>query len=409
MDNLFCLLRYSLLNRDSQPVNNSILDELDRKFSGLSAEKWDEILETAKKHNVLSLLCDTVEGLKCVPEYVVRRTEEYTRKICQVNYRLFIMTRLIIESLEREGIKSCVIKGIATAAEYRIPEVRKSGDIDILLADASKINAAVEVMEQLGFVKDEKQWTLHHVVMTKGKVIAEVHTRPAEPFDSDSINAYMESLMSDVKTHMREDEVFGISFRKLDDAYHAYELLLHMIQHFLNSGFGLKLLCDWVVFWNKERDSADCETYLKMINDSGVKKFSDTVTSVCIKYLGLNENNVGWMQLSDDARNGKQSAYTDEFMNEVIRSEEFGKNSSDRVVAVRGTGISAYFKELHHQMKNSFPRAGKCFLIWPLLWFITAFRFIRNNRKVRHVSTLKVLRSAKGRGKLVEQMELFNR
>lgn len=407
---LYDLLSYSLKRWKSEENRQNELTELDRKLSGLKNEEWNSIIETARNHSVLSLMCETVEMLKSTSDILTKRTEEHSRSVCQMSYRIFIATRMLINLLAQEGIKTCALKGIATAAEYEVPELRKSGDVDILLADPKQIEKAVELMTKIGFVKDEKQWTLHHVVMTKGKIIVEIHTMLAEPFDNKEINAYMESRMKGISEHFVSDEVFGISFVKLEDSYQAYELLLHMVQHFLNSGFGIKLLCDWVRFWNREHDEKTKNEYLEMVKESGLKTFSNMVTRACIKYLGLSREYVSWMNIYDDKLSREvEEKDTETFMEEIVFSEEFGRQNSERVVAVRGTGVGAYFKELHHQMKNSFPKAGKCFLIWPILWFITAFRFVRNNRKVRGVSTLSVLKSAGGRGSLVEKMKLFEK
>lgn len=410
MNYLYDLLTYSLKRWKTEDSKENALVELDRKLSGLKMEEWNEMLEVARKHSVLSLMCETVEKMKSASDILVKRTEEYSRSICQLSYRIFITTRMLIDMLEKEGIKACALKGIAAASEYEIPELRKSADVDILLADPSSIEKTVELMTKIGFIKDEKQWTLHHVAMTKGNIVVEVHTMLAEPFDNKEINTFMDQQMKGIGKHFVRDEVFGISFVKLDDAYHAYELLLHMVQHFLNSGFGIKLLCDWVRFWNRNHDEDTKKTYLSLINESGLKTFSDMVTRVCVKYLGLERESITWMNIFDDKLSREvEEKDTQTFMDEIVFTEEFGRQNSERVVAVRGTGIGAYFKELHHQMKNSFPKAGKCFLLWPVLWFITGIRFIRNNKKVRGVSTLSVLKSAGGRGSLVEKMKLFER
>lgn len=38
-----------------------------------------------------------------------------------------------------------------------------------------------------------------------------------------------------------EIEIMGYPIPVVSDAYYAYHLLLHMLQHFLRAGFGLKL------------------------------------------------------------------------------------------------------------------------------------------------------------------------
>lgn len=399
------VIAFSISNIEECEKKNRLLD-IEKKMTGMSDEDWNDIIENAKNHGVLGLISDTICDMMGVSDIIKKRTKEYTRSICLFNYRLFLLTKSIIEVFQENGIKSCALKGIAAASLYDVPEYRKSGDIDILISDDNKINQAVQLLEQKGFVRDEKQWTLHHVVLTgDNNVVVEIHTIISEPFDNKSINKSNELLMKDIDVHMQKDETIGIPFYRLDDAYHAYELLLHMTQHFLNKGFGLKLLCDWVRYWQKKYDGKTYQTYMNLVNENGLKKFSDIVTLTCVKHLGLKAELVDWMNID----NTYSSEIIDAFIGEVLESGEFGLEHSDRVIAVRGNGVGAYWRAFHHQMRRSFPRASKCFLTWPVLWIITFFRFVNNNKKVRSVSTMSVIKSAGNRGNLIEKMSLFER
>ena len=191
----------------------------------------------------------------------------------------------------------------------------------------------------------------------------------------------------------------GITLPVLDDAYHAYELLLHMLQHFLREGFGLKLLVDWCFFFDREIEDSARKEYLRLVNESKIKGFSDTVTQTCIEYLSLNPDRVKWMDL--------KVIDCESFFEDVLKAGDFGKLENDRMVVLRGTGFSDYFREFHHQMHLNFPSGGKFFAIWPILWFITYIRFIQNNKKIRGVSTGKFYKKAAQRSRIIKEMKLF--
>ncbi len=222
----------------------------------------------------------------------------------------------------------------------------------------------------------------------------------AEPFDNIRFNQYLQEKIPACRENTVQADVMGVTLPILAPAYHAYELLLHMLQHFLRSGFGLKLLCDWVVFWNRESDSKQREEYLALVRESGLKGFSDMVTLLCCEYLGLPKDRVEWMKLV-----GKYDVKG--FLEEILEAEEFGKSASDRMVALRGNGLFDYIREFHHQMHLNFPKGGNCLLLWPVLWAITLIRFLRNNRKIRKTSAAAILRKAGQRGRLMKQMRLW--
>ena len=77
------------------------------------------------------------------------------------------------------------------------------------------------------------------------------------------------------------------------------------------------------------------------------------------------------------------------------------------MVVLRGSGLKGYLREFHHQMHLNFPRAGKCFPLFPALWLVTLARFLRNNRKVRDVSLMQVLETADRRSRQMELLDLF--
>ena len=369
---------------------------------GTSLVDWNELCSVARQHGVLALLYDSLTVRSDLPEAVKDTVTKYARRIVQQSYRLLFLTKYLVEKMENAGLPMVVLKGAGTAAYYPVPEFRKSGDVDLLLADRSYLDRACEILLECGLVRMKEQHALHHVAFcTKDGIEVEIHTLLAEPFDHDSINHYLEKRLRDIGENVTNADCMGVTLPILSGGYHAYELLLHMLQHFLRRGFGLKFLCDWVVFWNRTWPYEEQEKYNGLVRESGLKSFSDTVTCTCVRYLGLKKERVAWMDLPEE--NGIEA----DFLKEILEAEEFGKSESDRMVALRNVGPVEYVREFHHQMHLNFPRIGRCFLLWPVLWGITLVRFLRNNRKIRGVSTRSILKKAGQRGRLIAKMRLW--
>ena len=398
-EKLLKLLEFSL---------NTNKEQLPAFVGEISESEWKEIVLIAKNNNVASLLFEIFDLTETAPEFSKKEIEKYSRMIALNSYRLLNVDLWLDKILNKAGIPFCIMKGVAAAADFPVPELRKSGDIDILITNPADIERAVVEIEKIGFRKDNDQNSLHHVSMSglNGLEI-EVHTMLAEPFDNNRINTYIDSLVTECGRHTIRKVIMGAEVPVLEDAYHAYELLLHMLQHFLRAGFGIRLLCDWVVLWNRGLSEEDCRIYMRLVNESGIKGFSDMITRTCIKYLGLKRDKVLWMEPFDNGRaRDELEKETESFMEELMDAEEFG-NAKGRMVALRGNGIFDYIREFHHQMHLNFPKAGKCFLLWPVLWIITLVRFLRNNKKVRGVSSKELFSNAGKRGKLVKNLNLF--
>ena len=377
----------------------ALSNETNQKEQCISNINNANLISMARKHAVLSLIYDVL----CENQLFIDKQpymEQETRKIVLQSYRLLFLTRYVVDWLDKYGIKTVVLKGVATAGFYPVPELRKSGDIDLLLTDEVDEKQLAEVMSEAGFRRTKDQHANHHMVYVSAEGISiELHSMLAEPFANKKINKAMEKQMEKCGEHIQTEKIMGIELPVLHKPYHAYELLLHMLQHFMYAGFGLKLLCDWVMIWRQNWSVEDIEQFIVLTKESGLEKFAEMLSAVCIKYLGMPKDAFVWPVTCDEN--------TDLLLRELLDSEEFGNSDNNRLVMMNGTGAVAYIKEFHHQMKLNFPKGGKCFLLWPVLWIETLVRFLRNNRRIRNTSAGAVLKEAKRRSEIMKHLKLF--
>ncbi|MCQ2539977.1 MAG: nucleotidyltransferase family protein, partial [Acetatifactor sp.] len=387
---LFALLRGHLTGKEAEAID-----------SCPEAIDWEKLDKLATNHAVLPFMADMFAELP-MPRYLKLRAERVAMTAAKQNYRFLMMDKYLTGILAEQGVEVVILKGVSTGSLYPVQELRKTGDVDLLLCDKGQIEKACEVLKAAGFEMTEYQPSLHHVVFESEEGFdIELHSMLAEPFDNNYMNQYMDTCLGTCKDNILRKEILGVELPVLADAYHAFELLLHMLQHYLRKGFGLKLLCDWVVFWNRDTSEEEKEKYLRLVKESGTKGFSDMVTLACCRYLGLSEQKTEWMELTQ--------GNTELFMREILEAEEFGKSSKDRMVALRGNSLFDYIREFHHQMCLNWPKANKIVILWPFLWVHTLVRFLVNNRSLRKVSTMDIMRKAGQRGELIRKMKLFER
>ena len=377
--------------------------EVGSKVKELTNEEWKNILEQAKCHAVLSLLYDLLEQEPSLPKELVNELVNISRQTVLQSHKLLYLTNYAVNKLEAEGITVLVLKGGGTAAYYPVPELRKSGDIDLLVAKQEELEKACSVLEKHGFFKTEEQTANHHIVFeSKDGVELELHMMLAEPFDNLKMNQYLEKLKLEYNQHICRRDIIGSMLPIPEDAYHAYYLLLHMLQHFLRSGFGLKLLCDWVVFWNHNIDAAQKRLYKHMLVQSGLEGFSSMITGLCVEYLGLQKEKV--QDLLMDTYDPEK---LQDFMAEILVAEEFGKSDKDRMVVMRGDSPLDYAREFHHQMHLNYPKESRLPILWPVLWVKTLYVFLQNNRKIRNISAGDIIKKAGARSRRIRSLHLF--
>jgi hypothetical protein len=201
--------------------------------------------------------------------------------------------------------------------------------------------------------------------------------------------------------HTESFDYNGYHIRRGTAAYNALSLILHMLQHYLRAGFGLKLLCDWVVFIDKGMDAAEYARFAEMSESLGISGFVKMINSVCHRFLGM-KLPAGMEIVTDETA-------LEAFMSDVLEGEEFGRSGAHRMVVVHGKGIGAYFREFNHQTKLNNPKLSKIWILMPFLWVKTLIVFIINNKRVRNTKTSDILKTAGRRGKLVAKMGLFSK
>ncbi len=389
-----CELLQEALTGKRRDINKT--EELDFK----------QVIAVADKHKVLPLLYDVLEGESRLAKGERYLLERKSRETVQQSYRLLFLTRYLVKLLTEQGIDVIVLKGCSTAEYYPVPELRKSGDVDLLFQNEEETKRAAKELEKVGFKIKNVQDANHHIGCFSAEGIeVELHQMLTEPFDTEKVNRYLKEIQKKFFEEAKQGACMGVMLPVLSEAHHAFYLLLHMLQHFLRSGFGLKLLCDWVAVFNHMESKRIQEQFLEIVKECGLLGFARMITAVCIKYLGLLPERGAFLDLTA----WEQDKSTEEFLLEIFEAEEFGKGQTDRMVALRGTGVRAYLRELHHQMKLNYPKAGKCPLLYPALWCVTLVGFLWRNRTLRKVSGRAILQKAAGRGRLVKKMGLFKK
>lgn len=383
-------------------LGRALTGDCSRELAGIRRQTdIKEVIRTAQQHRVLSLLYEVLCGdaqVEPLEDADRKLVENVSRTAAKQGYRLLFLTRYLAGTLEEAGIPVLVLKGSGVAELYPVPEMRKSGDVDVLIP-GDRMGDATELLAGKGFQVGHSQHANHHLVFSSGDGIdLELHTMLAEPFRDNRINRAMDRLLPECFEKREYRECMGIALPIAPEPYQALQLLLHMMQHFLRAGFGLKLLCDWVVFWNRDSVQDNVPEFLELADSCHVRGFAETITMVCKEFLGLREDLP--MGRSRDRK------LAEEFLQDVFAAEEFGKADKDRMVIVQGNRPWDYVKEFHYQMKMNHPRASRHVILWPVLWGVTLAVFLHNNRKLNRGRVRDILRNAGDRSRLLQQIGL---
>ena len=318
-------------------------------------------------------------------------------------YRLLNISGYLVRLLKSHSIPTVILKGPDLAGYYPVPEYREFGDVDLLLLDSKQLDAAVEILKQDGLTVNKRQDSRHHIEMTyEGKYAVELHSFPTRYFSEQKANKYIKDIFLISPDEVEYHEVCGVALPVLPKALNGLYLVLHTLQHYLNAGFGVKFLKDFTMFFS-DMNEEDVEKYKKYAKDLKISGFSDILTQTATELCGLSKEKA--LSLFIIGIPDKETVL--KFKEDIIKSGTFGERDTDRLVNLSEPSIKGLLKEFHHQMHENFPRAGKCFLLWPFLWVASFLIFMCNNIFVRKTFGIGVIKKSLSRSAVSKQIGFY--
>lgn len=352
-----------------------------------------EIFALARKHKILPPIYE----FYCQQEIPTERSPKLISEISTYAlscYQMYGFTHYIQQLLEAAGIPFFLLKGKNLSKLYPKPEFRRFGDVDILINDDALFEKAQQLFIENGF-ESQKLLVDHHIELTyvrpERTYILELHRKAISSQDNKELDDSLNRLFGSLPLN-----------KPLPPAIEALYLILHMLQHLLSSGFGVKLLCDWVVYLEHYTDNIDSNQLKSILEDLGLFVFAHTVTELCVQKLGLVSVPECFRQPLPDKKQ-KMALLAED----IFSAGEFGKTDTARMLILKnGSSFSGYFREFHFQMKRRYPALQHIIPLWPALWFLTGCYFLYNNRHLRHTSTREILQNARARRRLLDKLRI---
>lgn len=372
-------------------------------FDGLD---WRKVYWIANAHAVTPLLYSSIKQIPGADAGIFDAVERYAVRATVLTERMGKIQAEIFQRLNKENIRAAVLKGTSAAAFYPHPEVRMTGDIDILI-DGENMDALFNILKGEGF-SFEGRGELH-ASFKKGSAVIEVHDKVSR-YPATPKGRYAESRMACALNEIGMHRIGMHSFPMLSDADRLVSLLSHMERHMGASGIGLRQLCDWAV--SVQGIDLGKTTEIKDVLDKcGLLTFAQILTGACEKYLGMPE--CGWL---DDV----SEEMKDEAMAEILSVGNFQAQYKNRPLAsaliepydIDGDGkrklVKTYLRRVKKKMQNEVSWAKSSFWtpFFAVYYFVRwAFSMLKGNTDRRGM--LNTLKTSREREKFLRKLCLY--
>lgn len=189
----------------------------------------------------------------------------------------------VYAALSDAGISPVVVKGIVCRALYPKPDLRSSVDEDLYIP-LGQYPAFHEKMLELGFQAGAPDYkNSHEARYTRNGLLIEGHWE-LFPRDSSALNA-LNRYNAGFFARAQVRHIEGVRLLTLDDTDHMSFLLLHAYKHFINSGVGLRQICD-IALWAQAYD-IDWQRVKDTMSAIGGEYFAAAIFDAAEKYCGL--------------------------------------------------------------------------------------------------------------------------
>lgn len=314
------------------------------------------------------------------------------------------------------NIPYVAMKGAASSMYYPEPFLRTMGDVDFLVR-REDLERAGGILEKAGFISVEKNDNECHIAYHRNKngvrSIWEMHWEP-NGIPQGVAGELTRQYLADIMETAVPCTIKGSECMVPSPFHHGLIMLLHTASHLINTGVGLRHLCDWAVFVDKFSDEEFCEMFEEKLKSIGMWRFAQILTQLSSRYLGMPSK--GWCGHSDEE-------YLESLMCDIFKGGNFGIKDSNRInqaklitnshkASVDETHLLVQlFRTMNEKARIAMPIVKKVPVLLPIGWIYAGGRHlvrIQNGTRPK-IDVNDMVKGATERREIYKEFRLFER
>lgn len=226
----------------------------------LSMEACNSLLEISIGQSILPVVYRGLKRMNIPADCINQFDRAWIRNVFWHSQRQEAL-RKITSALDDAQIPYVPLKGAVLQYLYPVPNMRTSGDIDILTREEDLDRAVHAIEENAGFSYVQRNY--HDVNMTNSRVVLELHF---------SIKENMENIDKLLSKAWDYAEPTGEGYRySFTPEYQVFHVIAHMSYHLVHGGLGIRPFLDlWLL---KNKTNFDEDVVRRMCDDCGILTF----------------------------------------------------------------------------------------------------------------------------------------
>lgn len=260
-------------------------------FRGMNAADWEEVYRFARTQALLAITFDGIAGLPPEvrpPRPLYLQWATLVARIEQANRHLNSALPELFHSYREAGLHPVLLKGQANAAHYLNPLHRQCGDIDIYIGKEGQTTANRLLLHRGAQPEGEASdkhtsYSLHGIHIENHRILLRMNNPSAD--------RYFQHLVKEWYPQQAETkEIDGCPVSLPPPTFNALYVFMHAFLHFLNSGIGLRQVCDWARLMATRQDDIDKTLLEQHLRKMGLTHAAKAFGYIAVRHLGLPEH-----------------------------------------------------------------------------------------------------------------------
>lgn len=281
-----------------EAVKASLKNEYVSWQKPLTLNEWQRIFYLAESHHVLPMVYEAIfrsdTAKKTTQKEIKELLYRYKRKTLELVMIQTMKTQEFLELLDflqEKGIHAVTVKGIICRELYPRPDDRISGDEDILI-DAAQFSKCHKALLEFGMKLVKKGIDIdseYEVSYMKpgSSLYIELH-KSLFPPESEVYGDFNRFFTRNIEDQL-QILVEGTQVTTLNHTDHLFYLICHAYKHFLHSGFGIRQVCDIVMYSNAYGEKINWQLLLGYCREIHGEFFTAALFKIGQKYLVFDE------------------------------------------------------------------------------------------------------------------------
>jgi hypothetical protein len=311
------------------------------------------------------------------------------------------------DQLQAAGATPLVVKGVVCRSLYCQPDHRPSSDEDVLIRP-EHMDTCHGVLTRFGMTT-EAEPNSYELPYRKADspLYIELHKSlfPPEQEAYGDLNRFF----ADVHSRAVTLQIQGHRVYTMCPTDHLFYLVCHAFKHFLHSGFGIRQVCDIVLFARCYGGTVDWTQIAERCRAIRAEQFAAAIFAIGKNHLGVDVPD-GWQQIPVDEMPLLLDLLSGGLYGDASMSRKHSSNITLDAVAAqkagkkaRGAFVASVFPSVS-KLEGRYPYLKKCPYLLPVAWCSRLLQYGKESRATQDNNATDALKIGIQR---VELMKLY--